>query len=188
MNKKIMAHILNNYQCEPHTGHITKHDNPKVLGCLREKTGYLDFSFRLNGKSYRFSASHIAWLLYYKRLPNGTIDHIDGNRSNNRISNLRECSRQDNARNRTKGKASTTSRFKGVVCYPKLSENPWRAYITHNRKMISLGYFPTEIEAAQAYDAKAFELFGKFAQPNLLDGEPIIAISERYFYDTLLAP
>ena len=91
------------------------------------------------------------------------IDHINGNSLDNRKTNLRVCTRRQNAQNLRKGKGYS-SRFKGV-CWSK-NTGKWRARIDHSDKQIHLGYFESESQAAKAYDEKAKELFGKFAHPN----------------------
>src|SRR5690606_20291518 len=69
------------------------------------------------------------------------VDHISRNKFDYRKSNLRLCTRQENARNQpaTKG---TSSKFKGVSWANHA--NKWVSYITHNRKSIRLGYFDNE--------------------------------------------
>jgi hypothetical protein len=91
------------------------------------------------------------------------IDHIDGNPLNNTKENLRIANYQLNARN-AKSKSGTVSKFKGVT-YVKES-NKWRVRICINGRNKQIGYFRDEIEAAKAYDDKAFELFGEFARLN----------------------
>lgn len=93
--------------------------------------------------------------------PGTQIDHINGNGLDNRRSNLRRCSRAQNAANRAKQRGTFTSRFKGVS---RLASG-WRAYITAGR-FIYLGTFATEEDAARAYDAAAVEHFGEFARLN----------------------
>lgn len=93
---------------------------------------------------------------------NSEIDHIDGNGLNNQKANLRECSRSQN--NMNQHKTSGTSKYKGVY-YHKLRKK-WSAFITLNRKAMYLGLFSSEIEAAEAYNTKAKELFGAFAYLN----------------------
>lgn len=89
------------------------------------------------------------------------VDHINGDGLDNRKSNLRFCTHQQNQMN-SRGLKGSFSKYKGVFKY----SNKYRASITHNRKMIHLGVFDTEIEASLAYDKKAVELFGYFAKLN----------------------
>ena len=99
------------------------------------------------------------------------VDHKNGNTLDNRKENLRECTRQQNQANRMLGK-DNTSGYKGV-CYMKKKKSminehskPWVAQIKHNQKKIYLGIYKTKEEAARAYDKKAIELHGEFAQLN----------------------
>lgn len=91
------------------------------------------------------------------------IDHRDTYGLNNQEFNLRFTSRSGNRANTVK-KTGCYSTYKGVAWNRRA--NKWIAQLTHNYKHINLGYFKTEIEAACAYDAKAKELFGEFANLN----------------------
>lgn len=91
----------------------------------------------------------------------GTIvDHIDGNGLHNYRTNLRFVSIAGNAQNRGANRLGT-SKFKGVTWHRCTSK--WECCIRHNGKKQHLGLFADEIKAAQAYDAKALELFGHTA-------------------------
>jgi len=83
------------------------------------------------------------------------IDHIDRNRSNNHILNLREVSPRNNRLNYTTNKAPT-SKFTGV-CWDK-SRNKWFASIKIDSKQKNLGRFDCEIEASNAYLSKLKQL------------------------------
>ena len=93
------------------------------------------------------------------------IDHIDRNKLNNRRSNLREATAQNNVCN-SRNMAGKTSAFKGVYFDKAMPRTPYKVTIQLNRKQIHVGRFRTETEAAMAYDAKAREMFGEFACTN----------------------
>ena len=123
------------------TGTFVYRSNGQKAGFKRE-SGYIFVS--LEGKHYR--AHRIVWLYVVGRTP-VEIDHINGARDDNRISNLREVDRQANARNLSKGRLNTS----GVVGVSYVStRSQWRAYITQDSKQVHLGYFGTLLDAACA--------------------------------------
>ena len=94
------------------------------------------------------------------------VDHIDHNKQNNFINNLRWASKSENNMNRSKKDKPCSSTFKGVS-FDKRSQKWWARIKTDTgEKQISLGYFVDEIDAARAYNKKATELFGAFANLN----------------------
>lgn len=106
-------------------------------------------------------------------------DHIDNNGLNNQRNNLRIANHTENMRNRRK-KNIVSSKYHGVCYYTQIIHKTlkngtnviytckpkWYSQIQSNGKTISLGRYTNEIEAAKAYDAKALELFGEFANLN----------------------
>ena len=88
------------------------------------------------------------------------VDHIDGDKTNNVVSNLRWATRGENRIN-SKKKALCSSNFKGVRYNAK--KNSYWASIEND---IYLGYFKNEIDAAKAYDKKAKEMYGEYARLN----------------------
>lgn len=94
--------------------------------------------------------------------PRIQVDHINLDTLDNRRSNLRIVTNQQNAFNQAPRRG--TSRFKGV-CWHK-SVGKWNAQIGHNGRVRSLGVFESEIDAARAYDEAALRLFGEFARTN----------------------
>ena len=107
-------------------------------------------------KRKKYQAHRIAWLLSYGRWPNSEIDHINRNRSDNRLANLREVSRTKNMKNKSIYKTNTS----GVVgvCQQARSPNRWMAQIGFNGCVHFLGYFDDWFDAVCA--RKAAE--GKF--------------------------
>lgn len=90
------------------------------------------------------------------------VDHVNGDKSDNRWCNLREADRSTNEAN--KGlRADSTSGFKGVNWHK--DRGRWRAHITHQGKHYSLGYHDTPEAAHAAYLAAARDKFGTFARP-----------------------
>ena len=76
-------------------GAITRDDRKNSLGSL-DKDGYLILKI----KGRQFKAHRVAWFLYYGRFPESEIDHINGNKLDNSIQNLRLCDRKTNVRNK----------------------------------------------------------------------------------------
>ena len=120
--------------------------------------GYRQIKATINGKPKHLLAHRLAWFIYYGELPN-TIDHINGMKDDNKITNLRSCTHQQNSFNTGK-QTNNKSGYKGVSWYN--SRGSWRAQIHHNGKVIHLGYFNSAKEASEAYQTKAKELHGEF--------------------------
>jgi hypothetical protein len=101
------------------------------------------------------------------------VDHIDHDKNNNDVTNLRWCSSSQNSMNRSK-RSNTTSTYKGVYYDKKMQE--WRAYIRLDGKKKHLGYFTSEVQAASAYNNYAIIHFKEFACLNVIPPENVIAI------------
>jgi len=91
------------------------------------------------------------------------IDHWNGNGLDNQLGNLRVASSSQNSANKRMLEKGRKSRYKGVSWHKQ--HGKWYACI-FNKKQIFLGLHTDEVEAARAYDRKAIELFGEFAQTN----------------------
>lgn len=106
---------------------------------------------KINRRMYL--AHRLAWLTVYGYWPAAEIDHINGMRHDNRIANLREATRTENARNR-KLPRHNTSGHKGVTW--DAAANKWKSRVGVGRGVQrSLGYFDKLEDAAAAYAAAA---------------------------------
>lgn len=109
-----------------------------------------------------FQASRLAWLWVHGRWPTGYIDHIDGDRANNRLSNLRDVTPTQNKYNSSPF-LNSKSGIKGVTWCKQT--NKWKARISIVRyKTLHIGFFMELADAQAAYEEKARELRGKFAR------------------------
>lgn len=107
--------------------------------------GYVRIS--LDGQKHL--AHRLAWIHVHGALPPNDIDHINGNRSDNRLSNLRGVTHAENHQNRHSPNKGSTSKYLGVSWYKAYQK--WMSRITLNGRSIFLGYFETEEAAAAAY-------------------------------------
>lgn len=122
----------------------------KIAGSISNK-GYVRIKFSSIANT-KVSAHRIVWEMHYGRIidPLLQIDHINGDRADNRIENLRLISGQANCFN-TKAKGYTWHQ----------NNKKWQAQICINQKNKNLGYFETEEEARQAYLSAKEQIHGK---------------------------
>lgn len=121
-------------------------------GYIRTSDGYR--SVMLNGKNYL--AHRIVYALHHGCAPE-YIDHIDGDRTNNVIENLRECTNAQNMTN-SKGRSDNKSGVKNVNWDSGRSK--WRVAIQHDGKQKHIGYF-SEIDLAKAAAIEARNKYHK---------------------------
>jgi hypothetical protein len=117
----------------------------KVITSKHTK-GYIWLVITLNGKKIGLMGHHFAWWISYRQVPDEdlVIDHIDRDPSNNRITNLRVTTHQENNINK-----DCIDNCKGY-CFDK-ARGKWRARIQLEMKQKYLGTFNTEEEAREAY-------------------------------------
>lgn len=131
------------------------------------------FKWHLNCKRYAYTtvwdgvkSKQYSMHRMVLKCPNGKCpDHINGNGLDNRKSNLRAVTHQENTFN-SKSHVDGSSKFKGV-CWDK-SRRRWYARIFKDGKSTHIGRFICELEAAKAYNEKAKELYGENAHLNQL--------------------
>jgi hypothetical protein len=145
---------------DPETGIFTWRVSPKFSGVRAgdragcpDGIGYLQIG--VQGKVYR--AHRLAWLYVYGYWPNDQIDHVNRDRADNRIANLRAATSHQNALNMGKA-CNNTSGHTGVVWHKNVSK--WGARIKHNQKSIYLGLFENLEEAVAARKAGELKYWG----------------------------
>lgn len=110
--------------------------------------------FQVDGALYL--VHRLAFLYMTGSFPSMLVDHIDGDIKNNRWSNLREATYQQNTQANHRGNRNNTSGFRGV--YWVKSRQRWQAKIMVNKKEIHLGFFECPLRAHEAYRAKKAEV------------------------------
>jgi len=108
----------------------------------------------------------VVWFLHHNEWPpeDKVMDHINGNRLDNRIENLRIATRSQNGANR-KYQTNNTSGYRGVHWVK--ADKIWRASIKVNNKVKQLGRYKTAEEASEVYELAADLLFGEFKRGGL---------------------
>lgn len=145
---------------DPKTGRFSWKKEPGAIS-----NGYR--LLKVNQKN--FWAHRVAWLLATGEDPEGlVIDHINGDRSDNRIENLRTATYSQNSAN-ARRHSRNTSGLKGASKVMKKGKwtGRWQSSITYQRRQMALGYFDTKEDAHAAYLEAARRLQGEFAH----DGE-----------------
>lgn len=118
--------------------------------------GYLES--KINGKG--FKVHRMVFLLHHGWLPE-MVDHIDGDRTNNAIENLRAATAQNNKFNQKLYKCNTSG-VKGVSWNKE--HNKWSAQISYNRRKKFLGRYDTVEEAAEVVDLARRMVHQEFAR------------------------
>ena len=122
-----------------------------VMSLNSDKDGYLQVSLRRDGKYYNQRISQLVAICFLGHKKSGmsiVVDHINGNRKDNRVENLQLVSSRLNA-TKDLHKWNFSSKHTGVSVYEKTK---FRAIIIFNKKLYSLGVYNTEIDAKEAYD------------------------------------
>jgi hypothetical protein len=170
---------------DPETGLFTRITTYSNRAKEYGKVGYTSIRgyIVMNLFGEKHYAHRLAWLYVNKRWPNGEIDHINGNKSDNRLCNLREATSSQNMSNRGV-QSNSKSGVKGVVLDEKSGK--WQAYCRVNKRSKYLGIFDTKEAAAAAYDEYAKIHHGDFFLPAKQD-EPLehaeqVAVIDWWFH------
>lgn len=156
---------------DPETGVFLWKKSPRLgieagerAGTAR-RSGYRLISIRWYGQIFEH---RLAWLYVYGVAPSDEIDHIDGNPSNNAISNLREATSSQQKMNK-RVQSNNVSGLKGAYFHACRHGKKWRSQIKVGRRLIFLGYFDTPEEAHRAYCVASKKYFAEFAHSSVKD-------------------
>ena len=125
------------------------------VSCGNVKAGAAAGSVRSDGyavikiNGMQFMAHRLAWLYTHGVMPQDQIDHLNGDKRDNRIANLRDVSQFTNQQNQTRPRTDNISGYRGVSW--ERGNKRWRAQIRANGRLQYLGYFDCAKEAHAAY-------------------------------------
>ena len=161
--KPIPENVGEFHSLNPETGRLTrKKDSPRGVGKAGEysdtnvhKSGYVEV--RIPGDPYMYRAHRIVWFLHYGEQPPQYIDHINGDRTDNRPENLREACHHTNLAN-AKRSTRNTSGVKGV----QRSGNKWIGSVGFKGERHYVGPFTEIAEAEIAVRQLREQLHGDF--------------------------
>lgn len=134
---------------------------PSFTAC---KTHYVIDLIDGEGARRLYSIARLLYAVFIGPIPDGVfVDHIDRNGLNNDLSNLRLATQSQNIMNQNirKGRKYKGTRF--------TRDGKWEARTTYKKKVVYLGRYETEIEAAAVYNDWAAKTYGAFAVLNKLE-------------------
>lgn len=186
INARVNVHMTKEIYIKWKDNNYTVLVDDDCYALLSRHTWYIMYS-GVNKRPYAFaelyskpkSKKRIKRMFYMHQMVTGSFaqtDHENGNSLDNRFDNLRPATHQTNGWNKGKSRKPSTSKYKGVSYRPLRGKPRWLAFFKyveegkpkHTGKMLYIGYYDTEREAAIAYDKKVLELRGKWAYTNIL--------------------
>ena len=138
------------------TRHSRQRTPGQIAGGVNQK-GYARIS--IDGMYHQ--SHRLAWLHFYGEWPALIIDHINRNKTDNRIANLRLATISQNAANSLGRKGKDPTQPKGITFVPK--NKKWQAQIYKDGRRFYLGLYSSPEEAHDAYAGAAVDLFAQFA-------------------------
>jgi hypothetical protein len=162
MKTRISSHRVRELLCYcPNTGELrwkVGRQGTGGVGSVAGNTSWHGYrEVRIDGILHK--AHRLAWLYVYGADPDGEIDHIDGDRANNRLSNLRCATRGQNTANRKFPRSNNMLGVPGV----SRKRKKYEARLVKDGETYRLGVFETVESAAKAYREKHLELWGEFS-------------------------
>ena len=148
-------------------GGVRNGNTGKMLKPSVINSGYYQVTLSMKNKIKKHTVHRLVAGQFIENLNDkANVDHVDGVKTNNVVSNLRWATTSENAMNQ-KPHLNQTSKYKGVHFYNR--DKKWIARIMINRKHLCLGGFDHEKEAAQRYNEEAIKLFGVFVFLNKIE-------------------
>ena len=145
-------------------GFVKNNKTGRILKAGKDGTGYLRVNLCHNSDAKSKSIHRLVGIAFIPNpLGKSSIDHIDGNKLNNSLENLRWASQQEQCQNKPS---------KGYRKKKGSKKNPWYVGIRNSDgKQIHIGYFPTEELAQQAVRESRIKYHSEFANLNPFDAE-----------------
>jgi hypothetical protein len=141
-------------------GRVLNSNTGRVLLHGFDSNGYPNVRLSRNNKATTCKIHRLVAKAFINNPENKKcVDHIDNNRSNNHVTNLRWATHTENGMNSSMSKHNTSG-HKGVSW--SKSQKKWRALITVDRLQIHIGYYKTLDDAVQARKDRANEVFGVY--------------------------
>lgn len=123
--QELLCYLRELYAYEPKSGTLRHLWRGTILKGSSTKNGkYLALKVWWKGRKHSVYMHRAIWAVYYGQWPKFVIDHIDGDRKNNHIENLRDCSQSDNLLNKELNwKPNPTTGVPGVIYYKRMYYN-----------------------------------------------------------------
>jgi len=152
--------MLKELRVDTENGIVYSRKTGKSMGWIDKVTGYVIIGKQANGKKYGIQRSHVIWWGKYQKMPpvKMHIDHEDGDKTNDRIENLKELTHQQNNAKMKKNK-NGSSKYRGVNF--RKDKKKFIARVCKCGKRYSFGSYGDEKEAAVARDRGMIKLYAK---------------------------
>lgn len=167
LNRIPIEFVRGRFRYEPETGRFFLRSSGGQEVGSRSESGYVVLSFRIARKQVVARAHRVAWAIVHGQWPATDIDHINGDRADNRLANLRPATRSQNCAN--SNAARGVSGLRGVTYHRQCKK--WAAQTqAGGRTKRHLGLFDTREEAFAAYVMAVRTQHDGFEVPRLLAG------------------